>query len=239
MKKLFVMLISAFLLCGCVDTKTIADDIQDTLLKVNKMERIPGSNMNKYYYNYYLPAQVKRIESNEMSEVFQSDGYDIIMNFDTSAIIINNYYNETSKTSDATGSASPALTQKELQNVEKKIGKDKTMVFSGRYENSVYQDYPYTLTIAQGTSEDYVMHLDGTVVDFYSVIPAAKVNSTIKIMMKIAKSLRFERDLVLRDFSMRRAQQNKKQNLDYLSEKYPEEGYLIEIEDHRETTSPD
>lgn len=241
MRKVIASIICLVLLSGCVDQKTISSDVKSLLKDIQKMDRIPAGNMNKKYYSYYLPSGIKRSESTEMSEVFSVDGYDLVMNFDSSAVIINNFYQDTKKTKavDINSGATSNHDKSVLQKVKTDKGKNNEIIYTGYYESNNYQNYPYELILAPGVEEDYIIHMKATIVDFYCVVPVAQVETMIKTIFKISKSMIYDRELVLADFSMRKSILSKKENLDFVTKNFPEEGYLVEVEDHREISSPE
>ena len=50
--------------------------------------------MNKPLYSYYLPRDIGRVLSNDLSSVLKKDGTQFIMNFNPNAVVIHDYYYE-------------------------------------------------------------------------------------------------------------------------------------------------
>ncbi|MEG0841845.1 MAG: hypothetical protein RSF69_04870 [Erysipelotrichaceae bacterium] len=234
MKKKLVLILCFIILSGCGEQKNIAYDVKTQLTKTADMAEIPASNMDKKYYSYYLPAGIVRKESTDVNEVFRVDQNDLVMNFNTANIVINKFYKESPKVVDTKSEASKKAEIKDLEKVTYKKGKNGEYIYKGYYENNHYQTYPYSLVLIKNKSNDYLMHLNATIVDFYSVLPSASISSSLKIMMKLAKSIEYKSEVVLNDYSMKQIENSKKENLDFLTKNFPEEGYLNEVENKRE-----
>ena len=68
--------------CGFVKSeKQVFETIEDTLFFLFKTEDIAKANMDKEYYDYHLPFDVKRISSNPLSEQFRYGNETLVMNF--------------------------------------------------------------------------------------------------------------------------------------------------------------
>ena len=81
MKK-WTLLLCALLLSGCkVDHVKIQDGITNELIEMTENEPIYYTTMEKPLYSYYLPKDIGRISSNELSSLFVKDGVKFIMNF--------------------------------------------------------------------------------------------------------------------------------------------------------------
>ena len=92
MKK-WALLLCALLLSGCkVDHAKIQNSITDELIKMTENEPIYYTTMEKPLYSYYLPKDVGRISSNELSSLFVKDGVKFIMNFNPNKVVIHDYY---------------------------------------------------------------------------------------------------------------------------------------------------
>ena len=94
MKKL-ALLLCLLLLSGCkADHVKIQQDITDELIEMSQHEPIYYTTMEKPLYSYYLPKDVGRISSNELSSLFIKDDVKFIMNFNPNKVVIHDYYNK-------------------------------------------------------------------------------------------------------------------------------------------------
>ena len=69
MKKKGLLLLT-LLLCGCTfNSQTMNDDLKLSLQDSSHRQAIEFTNMHKRLYDYYLPKDIGRISSNELSSV--------------------------------------------------------------------------------------------------------------------------------------------------------------------------
>ncbi|MEG1630385.1 MAG: hypothetical protein RR345_04640 [Erysipelotrichaceae bacterium] len=236
MKRKITLILCFIILSGCTSQDNVATNVKSQLMKTSDMAEIPASNMDKKYYSYYLPAGIIRKESSQVNEVFNFDQINLVMNFNTANIVINKFYQKPKLVVDTKSEATAKARIKDLQKVTYKKGKKGEHSYTGYYENNSFQTYPYSLVLVKNANEDYLLHMNATIADFYTVVPAAGLKSTIKVIMKLAKSIEYKSDLVLNDYSMKQIENSKKENLDFLTKNFPEEGYLNEVEDVREAS---
>lgn len=242
MKKALLLSAVLLLLSGCARVDIDSDAIRGLLKKSTQNHARPTATMTKKYYNYYLPGEVGKKESTPLSEVFRKDGFEIIMNFNASAIIIDRFYlnGELDKKEQSSKSKSLSLTsvsKQQKQSITMKKDKSGNMQYQGIYKNGNNQYFPYELFIQTLDGKQYLLHLNGTIVDFYALIPAAEIKPAVTAMMKIMQSIEYDKKQIVADFSLKKAEQNRKDSLNYLNGRYAEEGFLID-QDYRETESP-
>lgn len=131
------------------------------------------------------------------------------------------------QSNDTQTSATTSLTEKNLSEVVMKIDSN-VIEYEGTYQANTGEYYPYKLTLIQG-NDDYLLYLDGSVVEFYCVSPLADISSDINSMFLIMKSISFDLENVLENFSMKNATSSKQQSIDTLQQNLPSSGSMPEL----------
>lgn len=218
MRKCWLICATLFLLCGCVvDEAALAETLYTTLKDQEEIKPVYDVNMNKDYYSYYLPKHIGRIKSNDLSSIFLKDNYKVIMNFDASQIVINEFYNKEQQGADF----------KEL-----KVTKDDgdSLVFDGSFYNAYNIAHPYSVKIEKLAENQWMMKLKADYTLFYTIVPHAELASVIEDCFVIAKSIRYDSTKILNDFSLKSASEAVKQSLESLNKDVPVDGYLKDLE---------
>lgn len=242
MLKALLLSVVLLLLGGCANAEISGDAMRSVLQESTQNHARPSATMTKKYYNYYLPGEVGRKASTPLSEVFRKDGFEIVMNFNASAIIIDRFYQADEQTegdlpAKTQGLSLTAVSKRQKQQVTIKKDKSGNLQYRGIYQNGNDQYFPYELFVQTLDGKQYLLHLNGTVVDFYALIPQAEIKPAITTMMKIMQSIAYDKKTIVSDFSLKKAEQNRRDNLNYLNGRYAEEGFLID-QNYRETESP-
>lgn len=222
MRKWIVIVLSIFLCSGCANTgDELPGRMEAYLQSFASQDVVLGSNMNKYYYSYYLPLDMGRRESNALSEVFSKHGYRVVMNFDPSAIVIEEFYKETKTTNEESSIEDKSIKATYVEAESK-------WIYSGYYKNINGVTYPFSLQMIDHQSH-VLLYLDGEVVKFYTYIPRAEVMSFMKSMMKITTSISYDKELVINDYSLKQLADVKKQNIDFIDQHLPSSGSLADL----------
>lgn len=230
MKKVFAAILCFLVLCGCESQEAeLKQRIYDELSVLSTELESPGSNRMKSYYSYYLPQGIKQRDANSLSEVFVKDGYRLIMNFDPSAVVIKNYYNDTEEAENDTQTAASMDQEQiaELIQVHMEEQDNKTL-YTSNYMNFDGELFPYTLQLIKSEGA-YLVYLDGSLVKLYTYLPAGAVPSALRSMYLLMTSVSYDKEKVLEDFSLKSLTAAKKQNLDYLQSHLPSSGSLDEL----------
>ena len=218
MRKLLILTIGCILLCGCrMDEAKLAETLYDTLKEQESMDTVPVSNMSKNYYSYYLPKSVGRLKSDELSTVLLKDNYKLIMNFDASQIVINEFYNKDISTNEP---------------IDLKITKDAgdSLIFDGSFMNVYRVNHPYTLKVEKLENSKWMMKLEADYLLFTTIVPYAELPTMIEDCFTIARSLRYDSKMVLDNFSLKSANEAVKKKLEELNKELPTDGYLKDLE---------
>lgn len=214
MKKVVLFMLSLILLSGCAVEADLSDEVLALLQEKSTLVPLKDTNMSKMYYNYYLPRDVGRGKGNSLSGVYIKDGYKFVMNLDASQIIIDEYYTE---------EAAQPLSDVIMNSTAAGF------MYQGSYTNAVEELKNYTLRLEKLTDGYYYIDLAASGLRFYSIVPYAEVKSLLNCMITIMRSVKIERQLILNDFSLKSATAQQQQNLDYLNEEVPVDGYIKDL----------
>lgn len=259
MRKFIAIAICAFMLCGCAKSteSDLPQNINTFLTTQSSMEVSIGANRSKDFYKYYLPFDIGVRDSTELGEVFIKNESMILMNFDPSAIVIYNYYDgkeeviekqeekrqaredgtaviegettpeQTQEDEDTKTSATTAFSDEDLDVVTMDVNTD-TVIYQGTYQSNQGSYYPYKLNMMH-IGDNYLLYLDGSVAEFYCTSPFADVQSNLKSMFLILKSITYDTDYILENFSMKKATSSKQQSIDTLQQNLPSAGSIPEL----------
>lgn len=214
MKKVVLLMLSLILLGGCASEADLSNEVMVLLQEKSSLLPLNDTNMSKMYYSYYLPRDVGRGKGNSLSGVYIKDGYKFVMNLDASQIIIDEYYTEEA--------AEPVMDV--IMN-----SSDSGFTYQGSYTNTEDELKNYTLRLEKLTDGYYYIDLAACGLRFYSIVPYAEVKSLLNCMITIMRSVKIDRQLILNDFSLKSATALQQQNLDYLNEEVPVDGYIKDL----------
>lgn len=220
MKKL-ALLLCALLLSGCkVDHVKIQDDITNELIEMIEYEPIYYTTMEKPLYSYYLPKDVGRISSNELSSLFVKDSVKFIMNFNPNKVVIHDYYYK-----------DKAITAEELTvNEESDLYYDATGTFKGSDKRYHY----YDIKVVHLRDNNYLLKLDMSYVNYLAVVKPVEIKPLIKSMFTMAKSIHFDADYVVSEYSLQSTSESVKVSLEEFNEELPESGLLSDLIEKKE-----
>ncbi|MCI8272213.1 MAG: hypothetical protein HFG16_07890 [Erysipelotrichaceae bacterium] len=264
MKKISAIAI-CLLLAGCARLweSDLPQTVQTFLENQSTSFEALGANHSKNYYKYYLPLDMGTRESTQLGEVLIKGESLILMNFDPSSIIMYTYYgsdaeqsekeekerqqaredgsvknddeNAAGTVNDVNTAATTSLQDDDLSIVKMQNNGD-IIVYKGAYRTHAQAYYPYTLSIARYNGQ-YLIYLDGSIVEFYTLTPLANVMSDLKSMFLIMKSITFDTDEVLHDFSMKNATTSRQQSIDSLQQNLPSVGSIPDLLEQMEQLS--
>lgn len=220
MKKL-ALLLCALLLSGCkVDHLKIQNDITNELNKMTNYEPIYYTTMEKPLYSYYLPKDVGRISSNELSSLFVKDGVKFIMNFNPNKIVIHDYYYK----------------DKIVSSEELKINEESDLYYdaSGTFKGSDKRYHYYDIKVVHLRDNNYLLKLDMSYVNYLAVVKPVEIKPLIKSMFTMAKSIHFDADYVVNEYSLQSTSESVKVSLEEFNEELPESGLLSDLIEKKE-----
>lgn len=208
-KKLVVL---ALVLCllGCTN---YSDDLNGILnQKIEYVFTLPADkpNYNHKYYSYYLEPSVGRITSSETSNTFNYMNHPFVLNLNVSGIISSSIYPNT-VIDDLKLSDLNVIAQKE-----------------GEYTNYDEEVHPYHVNLYQLKSGVLVLFHTDTI-DFYSISDKYTAVEIVQVMMRIARSIHIDKDLVLSTFSRQQVISNKKETIQLFQNLAPESGVIEQL----------
>lgn len=225
-KKGWIVLL-CLLLSACstsIKNEDFYKNINSILFSVSKSNDIPKANMDKVYFKYHLPYDIKRIKSTYLSEVLKCNNDILVMNFKTISFIKNAYYTN----SDEEVSYVDVYTEEELndlvqqgkleldtnpENEEKKQDVKEidyhatqtkfreSMIYTGVYHANYDKDLNYTLSVRKSGNMCY-MYLDGTIATFACYVPYVECDDMIYRMFYIMKSLEYNKEDIIKNYSL-------------------------------------
>lgn len=250
------------LLCACtaIDNDCVDKRVVSILSDTITNSKIAPVNHSKPYYSYYLPVDMNVKDSNESGSILRKDGFNIVLNFNTSNLIINEYYTDLSEEDNQkdvifnhyTEESLKALDEKgllipkdskakkeeqnsEIDNIDYQIIKqEKNGIesYHGYYDSAVHNALSFQLNI-KCVEDDYYLHLNGTIASLTSIVPAEEVDNVVKSMMIILKSIRYDKEKILENFSLnydlKTMEEKFKENENFIYQSLPSEGYLEDL----------
>lgn len=212
------LLLLPFLLCGCTfNSQTMNQDLKLSLQDSSNMQAIEFTNMHKRLYDYYLPKDIGRISSNELSSVFKKDGTKFIMNFNPNAIVIRDYYYEINHLF------------MEMRDTKIISTSENGVRFEGTFKKQDGKVHSYSCVIDKLENGKYFMFLNMEYIYFYTIAYGAELESLSKSMFQIGQSVQFDSDQIVSIYSLKSSSEYLTENLDELYEELPESGYLSDL----------
>lgn len=212
MKKIVkvLLLVQLLILTGC---NVYSESINDILnRKIEYAFTLPAQkpSYNHNYYSYYIEPSVGRITSYETSNVFKYLDNKFILNLNVSGIISSAYYPNQLffdlRLSDLT----------QLAN------------HSGTYTDYEGANHPYDIGIYQIQDGALTLFQSDTL-DFYAVSGNYEATDLAFIMMKIARSVRVNEQLVVGSFSTQQLISNKRETIQLFQNLAPESGVIDQL----------
>ena len=238
--------------CGFVKSeKQVFETIEDTLFELAKTEDIAKANMDKEYYDYHLPFDVKRISSNPLSEQFRYGNETLVMNFRSIYFINQIYYdvkdNEEIIVENITEEeAEDLLDDMILQQQDKKEESvvdevvvdykpikskvNKATVFSGKYLANYNKIYDYVLSLRTDENMCY-MYLEADIASFACYVPIAECEDMLYRMFHIVKSMKYDAEKIIKDYALLYSllQMEEEIKNEMYGDSIPENGYLEDL----------
>ena len=101
-------------------------------------------------------------------------------------------------------------------------------VYRGSFRSEDEIEWPFTLQLIQG-ADAYLVYLNAAYVKLYTIVPSVQLSPMIKAMFTLTYSVRYDKDAILKAYSLKSLTQTKKEALDYLEQHLPSSGSLQEL----------
>lgn len=206
--KTSVLLCLIVLLVGC--EKKELNDMLFSALKQAESTPLPlAVTHHKPYYSYYLPKDVGQKESTKMSEIFEKDGYRIVMNFELKPFLVEE----------------EPLT---LEEGTKLLEETNTyVVFQGTQATIEGDVIGYQLH-AWENDRDVLLYLEGEIASFYAYVPKMATPSIVKSMLQILSSIVSDEASIREDFTITDLEKETKEQQESLKH-LPSSGLLSDL----------
>ncbi len=272
MKKQIGLAMIALLLFGCsaASEDKVKEEVTNVLKENVKDVDVASINRSKPDYSFFLPHDMGVEDSTALGSVLLKDGYKIVLNFTPSAIIISEYYvdfeekeedleiefknyteeNLRSLIKDERlmdkNEASAAMASDVVEKIKVDYGvnvenRNNTLLFSGNYKGKDEKSYFYQLQLKR-VNDTYYIHFDGTLLTLTSIVPVAEVDDIVYRMLVIAKSVEYDKEAILKNYSLQyeleKMQQRFEEQHNYIYRNLPAEGYLEDLLNQEEWNSP-
>ena len=181
MKKITMFLL-CLLLCGCASAVHSNADFDAVFADEGNEIKVRHNNYTNYI-DYYLPSDVKELESQELSHVFMYNNSKMIMDLNVSGIINNRYY------SDAV-----------LQN--EGFFDDSRQVYnrSSVYLNEENKQVEYLFNVYE-YDEEYLLYLVSKDLVFYGYVDNEDLIPLSSKMLLMARSASIKNNDIISNFS--------------------------------------
>lgn len=220
MKKVACLMLT-LLLCGCqVNETDLKNELTSELNELSNQDPVAYTTMNKPLYSYYLPKDVGRIQSNPLSSLFMKDGVKFIMNFNPNEVVIHDYYQMDT-----------------VKVLEETVENGETALFyeaEGTFRGSDDRYHEYKCQITQLDDGSYLLLLDMEYVNFTAILKAVQIQPLIRSMFIIAKSLQYDSNEVIAQYSLRSSSESVMSDLEEFNQELPDSGSLSELIDQQE-----
>lgn len=203
-----------FLLSACVDSQTTNQAIVEKVMKDAMVKEIPTFvNIDKEYYSYYLPFDVGRKSSDEISNIFYYQKAIFLMCVNIPVIVKDHYYSET-----ITDNTPSVIDQ---QGLEK---------YLGNFLDYNNVNISYEVTLMELSDNNYYLQLLTPHLSFGSMVSKAQIEPILQTMIEIARTTRISFELIASDFSNREVISSAtSQTVDFFQQQLPDSGYIIDL----------
>ncbi len=213
-KLLFVFCI-VLSLAGC---STSEESMQDKLTSIinkainQKLPSAKDNNCTKDYYNYYLPTEIGRLSSDELSNTFVIQGNTSTLSLDVASIVADAVLANTDDT--------------KVRN----IGSFADPVYSreGRFTSSNQIVKPYSISIAKLDEDGYFAMIQTNEFIFISTITDGSIYDTIYEMMILLRTVDVATKDVILDFASENIISYQTYIISLFNDVQPESGQVID-----------
>ena len=203
-------------LAACQAEERDIDTIVKETMKTTLTAPIPDfTNLDKDYYRFYLPNDIGRRSSDEVSNILIFENNYLIMCVNAPNVIKDFFYGTISQTEEAV--ETKMLESSQIQN------------YKGTYIDYGNKTVDYEVLVATIENGYYYLQLTSRHLSFGAVVNKQGLGAMLTKMLDIAKTVRINYELLATDFSNREASTSALQALDLFRERKPSSGYIIDL----------
>ena len=142
------------------------------------------------------------------------------MNFNPNKIVIHDYYYK----------------DKIVSSEELKINEESDLYYdaSGTFKGSDKRYHYYDIKVVHLRDNNYLLKLDMSYVNYLAVVKPVEIKPLIKSMFTMAKSIHFDADYVVNEYSLQSTSESVKVSLEEFNEELPESGLLSDLIEKKE-----
>lgn len=211
------LLLVSFYGCGNVQIKeeNLSNQMTDVITQAINNSIYPSQNNHKDLFSYYLPFNVGKKETTDVSSILSIEGYDVVMNLNVSAVITDKYY------STSTYNTSESLGTVELSNT----------IFSnsGFYKDYEKKEQKYSYYITKATDDSYLVLLKTKYFTYLTNVPLELLPLVTDQLFAIARSTRINAEKIVTVYSKKEQIKFEQKIVQIYQEQVPVNGALSEM----------
>lgn len=213
MRKLVLVLSLLIVLTGCQINAYFDNTSYDKAIEnATKQSMSEYSTMTRDLFSYYLPPSIGRKSATENSVTLQSHNQNILMYLDVINILNQSYYKNESES------------LRKLLKVENAFYTSR-----GFYQSVASSPSAYLVSAIKLSDETVLLSLQTESFIFMSIHPLAISPDILYDMMRIARSTKIDKDLILAAYSNREIFDFKTQSLNMFAQSGPESGTVVDM----------
>ncbi len=211
MKRLFsvLSLLAAILLAGCVKADGTYQEQLNQRIERAITDATAGPTFSHGIYSFYKEPSIGRISSEETSSVFTQDGVKFVMNLNVSSIVNSKYYE----------GKNISLIPEGMEVLAKS---------AGRFADFLGEEHPFEVTLYRMNDEVFT-YMKTDLLEFFSISSELPALQTAETMIRIARTVRVDRDAVIAAYSSRQEINYERKRLELFQNVVPENGVIDEL----------
>lgn len=211
MKRLLTVLslLAAVLLTGCTKAEGTYQEQLNQRIEQAITDATAGPTFSHGIYSFYKEPSVGRISSEETSSVFTQDGVKFVMNLNVSSIVNTKYYE----------GKSISLIPGGMEVLAKS---------GGQFSDFLGEEHPFEVTLYRMNDEVFT-YMKTDLLEFFSISGDLQALQTAETMVRIARTVRVDREAVIAAYSSRQEINYERKRLELFQNVVPENGVIDEL----------
>lgn len=195
----------AVIMIGCTSNVGDFESRVNEAINSSLSAQIHNNKFKDKYISYYIDPSIGRVESNDVSHIFDYDGTKFVMN-----VNIENIINE------------------QLYKVNEEDNTNDLFFKSGILKDRVEVEHPFTIRI-NDYNGTYLVSLKSDLLHFYSYSNEVDSPRILREMIEIARSVIVNKQAVVNAFNIKEVITYQPSYLDLFDNKVPENGSIEEL----------